>query len=163
MRTLGWNTSGGPSTIVQPNPSSIGLTRPALADRALAVRRRAIRVICLTAAMVLMSLADLQITMTYLASVGMGEGNPIARWVIAHGSPALLVVWKCASIALAALIFLRFRDKPITEGASWFSCFVLVWLLVEWSAYAEEASRLTPALHALGEVESAMWVRLPAE
>ena len=141
MRTLGWTALGGRAAAAAGGGAMAGgLTEaqePALAERLHAAQRRAIRVVCLTAAMVLMSLADLQITMTYLQSVGMGEGNPVARWVIEHGSPALLVVWKCASIALAALVFIRYREKRIAEGASWLSCAVLGWLLVQWSAYAD--------------------------
>lgn len=134
---------------------------PALLDHS--ARRRAIRVVCLTFAMVLMSLADLQITMMYLRTVGMGEGNPVARFVMGHGSPALLVVWKCASVSLTALVFVRYRDRRFTEGACWFACLVLVWLLMQWTTYAEEAWRLTPALHSMPDTDSALWVRMAGE
>jgi len=123
-------------------------------------RRRPIRVLSLTAAIIAMSLADLLITMLYLETVGMGEGNPIARFVIGQGSPRLLVAWKSASVALACLVFIRYRDRRSTEAACWFAVGVLVWLLLRWTAYAEEAWRLTPALHILQDIESAMWVKM---
>lgn len=123
-------------------------------------RGRSVRVVCLVSAIVMMSLADLVITLIYLRTVGMGEGNPVARYVMEHGSDSLLIAWKCASVALAVLVFVRYRDRRSTEGACWFCMVVLVWLLVRWIAYADEAWRLTPALHALAESESAMWVRM---
>lgn len=123
-------------------------------------RRRPFRVSCLIVAVILMSLADLYITITYLRTVGMGEGNPIARYVIQHGSESLLIVWKCASVALASLVFFIYRDRKVVEAATWFAFGVLLWLLVQWTAYANEAWRLTPALHTLPDTDSAMWVRM---
>lgn len=128
-----------------------------LADR---LRRRGMRVTCLTVAVILMSLADLWITLVYLRSVGMGEGNPIARWVMQHWSEAGLIAWKCASVALAALVFMRYRQRRLTEVASWFCCGVLVWLLIKWMGYADEAWSLTSMLHILPEAEAAVWVKM---
>lgn len=127
---------------------------------AIRLRRRGMRVTCLTVAVILMSLADLWITLVYLRSVGMGEGNPIARWVMQHWSMGGLIAWKCASVALAALVFMRYRQRRLTEIASWFCCGVLVWLLFKWIAYADEAWSLTSMLHILPEAEAAVWVKL---
>lgn len=123
-------------------------------------RQRPFRVSCLIVAVILLSLADLYITITYLRTVGMGEGNPIARYVIQHGSESLLIVWKCASVALASLVFFIHRDRKVVEVAAWFAFGVLLWLLIQWIAYSDEAWRLTPALHTLPDSESAMWVRI---
>lgn len=143
-------------------PAVAAAVDPGAGDAALlrAARRRPFRVTCLTVAIILMSLADLYITITYLRTVGMGEGNPIARYVIQHGSQSLLIAWKCASVALASLIFLRYRDRKIVEAATWFAFGVLLLLLIQWIGYANEAWRLTPALHTLPDAESAMWVQM---
>lgn len=138
-------------------PGEIGLV-PAMVP--VAGGRRPIRVVLLSAAIVLMSLGDLHITMTYLRSVGMGEGNPVARLVMTHGSESLLVVWKCASVAFACLIFYKFRAHRCAEIACWLSFLVLTWLLMRWTNYAEEAWRLTPALHVMHESDVAQWVRI---
>ena len=122
--------------------------------------RRPIRVVLLSVAIVLMSLGDLHITMTFLRSGGMGEGNPVARLVMVHGSESLLVVWKCASVAFACLIFYKFRAYRCAEVACWLSFLVLTWLLMRWISYAEEAWRLTPALHVMHESDVAQWVRI---
>lgn len=140
--------------------SALGPT-DTLSPAAACCRRRPTRVAVLTVAIVLMSLGDLQITMTYLRSGGMGEENPIARMVMSHGSSALLVGWKCASIAFAVLIFYKYRTRRSTEIACWLCCCVLCWLLLRWINYSEEAWRLTPALHVLGEAEATQWVQLP--
>lgn len=134
---------------------------PAVAPPVRKTHARHIRIYLLTAAIGLMSLADLHITLTYLRSGGMGEGNPIARYVIAHGSPALLTMWKCASVAFACLIFLRFRQRRSTEIACWSCSLVLVWLLLQWIQYSNEAGSLTSALHALPDSEAALWVQMP--
>jgi hypothetical protein len=123
-------------------------------------QRRPIRVVCLTIAIALLSLADLHITMLYLRTVGMGEANPIARFVMEHGSETLLIAWKCASVSVACLVFFQCRRHRVAELAAWFALAVLVWLLVRWMGYADEVWRLTPALHTLSEVDSALWVRL---
>lgn len=157
---------------LQPAAASSTGRGPAAADTAairpqfglrLALRadRRSVRVALLTLGIGLMSLADLYITLTYLRTVGMGEGNPIARYVIEHGSPGLLVFWKCASVACACLIFLKYRRRAVAEVAAWLGFGVLVWLLLQWIAYADEAWRLTPALHVLSDAEPALWVRMP--
>jgi hypothetical protein len=148
---------GGASTIAAACPASL-----AAADRALirAARRRPIRVICLVTAVALMSLADLYITIIYLRTVGMGEANPIARYVMEHGSQNMLILWKCASVSLACIIFVKYRSRAIAEAASWFAFAVLIWLLIRWIGYADEVWRLTPALHTLSDAESALWVRL---
>lgn len=124
------------------------------------VSRRPIRVFLLSVAIVMMSLADLQITMTFLRSGGMGEGNPLARLVMEHGSQTLLVVWKCASVAFACLIFCKYRTHRCAEIACWVSFIVLTWLLVRWINYSEEAWKLTPALHAMHEADVGQWVRM---
>jgi hypothetical protein len=90
----------------------------------------------------------------------MGEANPVARYVMEHGSPSLLILWKCASVLLACVILVRYRTRLIAEAASWFSFAVLVWLLLRWSAYADEVWHLTPALHSLPDSEAAMWVQM---
>lgn len=123
-------------------------------------RRRAIRVWALTIAIVAMSLGDLSMTLTHLRAVGMGEGNPIARYVIGFNSPALLATWKCATVALACAIFLWARHRRSAEVACWACAGVLAALTVGWIHYANEASKLTPTLEQVSQVEGALWVTM---
>jgi hypothetical protein len=118
------------------------------------------RVLALILAIVALSLGDLYMTLTYLKSGGMGEANPVARWVINHGSPGLLVFWKVATVAVASLILFYARRRASAEVAAWGCCFVLTWLTVRWHSYAEEVSRATPALQAVAEADGERWVEL---
>ncbi|GEM_PF-885050 len=160
MATQGWLF--GASRALAPNSARFPITGMAAAhpSATLAPSRRPVRIILLTLAIAVMSLADLQITLTFLRSSGMGEANPIARYVMEHGSVGLLVVWKCASISFACLVFLIHRNRRSSEIACWTCCTVLVWLLLRWISYSDEAWRLTPALHLLAEAEAAQWVQL---
>lgn len=124
-------------------------------------RRRGSRVGLLTAAIAILSVADLIITMTYLQSTGMFEGNPVARWVISHGSSTLLVVWKLGSVVLACAVFAKFRKRWSTEIACWACFVVLSWLLVQWKAYAEESDRLLSTIQRVEQVvEPYQFVRM---
>lgn len=122
--------------------------------------RRGLRVVILCAAIALMSLADLQITMSYLRSGGMQESNPVARLIMVHGSGGLLVVWKCASVAFACLIFFKYRTRRSSEIACWVCVGVMIWLLLRWMNYADEASHLTSAIPALSDAGPAQWVQI---
>jgi len=120
--------------------------------------RRGCRVAVLMAAVAVMSLADLVMTMTYLNHVGMIESNPLARIVMHGGGPGALVAWKLASTALAVGILLRLRRRGVAEVAALLCCAVLVWLMVRWVAYVEAAPALAGALAAMPEHVGEEWV-----
>jgi hypothetical protein len=124
------------------------------------LRRRAWRVCLLTAAIAVMSMADLSMTLTYLKSVGMGEANPIARYVMGFNSPSLLAVWKCASVTLACLIFILTRHRKSAEIACWTCAAALLALCLGWIQYANEAHKLTPTLQAVEDTDSALWISM---
>lgn len=124
-------------------------------------RTRGARVCWLVLAIIVMSAADLHMTLTHLTSIGMGEANPIARLVMSAGSPALLVVWKVASVMLACAAFCIGRKRPLAEIAAWFCVLVLVWLMLQWSAYAAEMTRVCPSLHMAMQAEAGgLWVTM---
>lgn len=126
-----------------------------------ASRARSLRVSMLIIAIIALSMGDLSMTMTFLRSVGMGEGNPVARLVIAYDSPALLVAWKCASVMLACLIFAVYRKKAFTEVACWCCVGILCWLTVRWWNYASETTELSQHLHAIATAtDRTDWVQL---
>ena len=106
-------------------------------------RRRAIRVWLLIATIVVLSMADLYMTLTYLRGAGMGEANPLARLVISYNSPLLLGVWKCACVFIACVFLALARHRWSGEAASWACCVVLTALTVHWAMYSAEAAALT--------------------
>lgn len=125
-----------------------------------AARRR--RVALAILGIVIFSLADLYFTILYARTVGMSEANPIARLVMSMNSPALLSLWKCASVAAACLIFWAFRHKWTTELAA-MACMILLGMLaVWWWMYTRELPAYTSSFHTLAHTES-NWVRFGDE
>lgn len=122
---------------------------------------RGTRVVALTAAIALMSAADLYISLVYLRSVGMSEGNPLARWIMASASTSFLIWWKVLSVALGCGIFLFARRSRSAEIGAWLCCAVLVWLTVRWADYSGEMTALTPVLSSLSQSGDATWVASP--
>ena len=72
---------------------------------------RPVRVTLLLCGVVLLSLADLYMTLVHLMSFGMIEANPLARGIMAYGSPAALVVWKLVTVLTAVGILFYARRK----------------------------------------------------
>lgn len=113
---------------------SLALGRPSL------LLTRPARVFYLVLVAWLMGLADLAITMTYLTSVGMYEGNPVARFVIGLGSPAIVVAFKVGTMLVTSWIVLAQRRRWQAEMVAWIAAVVLGLLTVHWLnyiAYAE--------------------------
>lgn len=124
-------------------------------------RRRAIRVWLLVGTVVVLSMADLYMTLAHLRSAGMGEGNPLARVVIDYQSPMLLSLWKVACVALAALILILARFKRSGELACWTCCIVMTALTIQWFRYATEAPGLTTQISDAAAMErTGDWVTI---
>lgn len=124
------------------------------------VQARSRRVVLLLAAVLLMSLGDLYMTLTYLLNVGMLEGNPIARAVMVLDRPELLIGWKVMSLGLGLGILYWARRSRNGELGAWV-CFVLLsWLTVHWSSYNAEVVELTPAIAEMGSLRDHRWVTM---
>lgn len=96
------------------------------------------RVTFIIATIVLVSVADLYLTLTYLHNGGMAEGNPIARWVMSLGCPWLLAVWKGGMVAFTCAILFAFKKRGSAELAAWVCCAAMAWLCVQWSSYVQD-------------------------
>ncbi|MCC6676000.1 MAG: hypothetical protein IT436_02545 [Phycisphaerales bacterium] len=132
--------------------------RGARVERWVAGRPR--RVVLLLVAVLLMSLGDLYMTLTYLLNVGMLEGNPIARAVMVMDRPGLLIGWKVVSLGLGLGILYWARRSRNGELGAWV-CFVLLsWLTVHWSSYNAEVVELTPAIAEMGTLRDHRWVTM---
>lgn len=101
------------------------------------------RVVTLTCAAVLLGLADLAITMTYLLNIGMFESNPIARLVINSGSPSVVVAFKLGTMLVTTWILLANRRRWQAEMVAWLSVAVLSALFLHWLTYIEYAEVTT--------------------
>jgi hypothetical protein len=115
---------------------------------------RPLRVTLLAAAMVLMGLADLQLTLTYMRSVGMIELNPIARQMIEIGGSRQLVVFKLFTIAASAGLLYLLRSHRLAERCAWISCLLLLGLTAHWMRYNQQATTPEYAALALTQLTS---------
>lgn len=113
------------------------------------------------AGIVLLSLADLYMTLVHLKGFGMAEANPLARGIISYDSSAALVLWKVATVGLAVGILIYARKKGTAEIAAAIGCAILCWLTVQWAHYNDNISDLTKELNAyVTYVEDPAWVTL---
>jgi uncharacterized membrane protein (Fun14 family) len=96
---------------------------------------RSRRVLILLVGVMLLSIGDLIMTLTYLTSIGMAESNPLARLVMSYRSPWILVGWKVASMTAAGGILFIHRRRRAAEVGAWICLGVLVWLTFRWTAY----------------------------
>lgn len=121
--------------------------------------RRSTRVLCLTFVILALSLADLYCTLIYLHSGGMGEENPVARWLMGHGSPLPIILWKLGTVGLACCILAGLRHKRLGELGALLCCTILVWLTFRWNEYNHHAGELTSVIHTVAET-SPRWVQM---
>ncbi|MEM9166526.1 MAG: DUF5658 family protein [Planctomycetota bacterium] len=127
-------------------------------------RRRPMRIAVLLVAATILGLADLALTLTYLTSIGMFEGNPIARLVIASGSAWTVAAFKVLTIALTVWITVIMRRRWQAEMLAWVSAVVMLGLFLHWLGYIAyaESSTGTLAVVALDPSHAAgSWVSLP--
>ncbi|MEC9374505.1 MAG: hypothetical protein VYC34_11710 [Planctomycetota bacterium] len=122
-----------------------------------AARRR--RVILLVLAMVLMGLADLSLTLTYMKSVGMFEVNPIARFMIAIGGEGQLIRYKLFTIVLSGGLLYLLRRHRCAELCAWLGCAAMLALTVHWTRYNSHIILQGPPDHTLAHITEA-WVFL---
>ncbi len=108
----------------------------------------------------LTSIADLLLTLTYARGVGMVELNPMARAIMAYGSPALLAAWKMGLVAGACMIIFIGRRSRFTEVGAWIACAVMAMLTVHWLRYIHTAHELTPYLEEVSEHAGDRWVAM---
>jgi len=111
------------------------------------------RVVALLAGVVMLSLGDLYMTLVHLLNFGMLEGNPVARAIMEHGSPAALVIWKLVTVGFAVAVLFWARKRWLAEAGALFCCCVLTWLTFHWVGYSEQISQITHELHVLAATQ----------
>jgi hypothetical protein len=151
----------GASSVTGPRAGAVG-TVGAAGQRSVPptlAKRRSLRVTLLLVACIAMSLLDLELTLMYAREIGMVEANPIARLVMAHQSPALVVLFKFASLGLACGILYRLRHHPRAELGAWVCFVVLVWLSLRWLDFAVSISDYTRAYAQQAVYDPTTWVK----
>jgi hypothetical protein len=88
---------------------------------------------------VLLSLGDLLITITYLQSTGMLEANPLAGFIIRlTGSASVLTVYKAITVAICVGLLYRLRRLVEGEVAAWCAVSILAFMSLLWHDYARQ-------------------------
>lgn len=100
---------------------------------------RARRVCLLLVGIVLLSLADLALTITHLRTIGMLEANPIAAFLISSTqSWVMLSAYKVGTVGACVMLLYQTRRHSASELASWFGVAVLAGMSVVWHLYSHE-------------------------
>lgn len=110
------------------------------------LQSRPYRVVLLLTIGWVLGIADLAMTLTYLMNVGMFEGNPLARWVIAMGSPYIVAGFKLTTMVVSSSILLWQRQRWQGEVGAWLAVIVLGRLTVHWFDYIAGSSEMTYAI-----------------
>jgi len=132
-----------------------------VAERTLfSVARRPTRVIALCCFIILVSLADLHLTLSFLTSGGMAEGNPLARYIMSFNCQWLLGAWKLMLTALACGTFICLRTRLFVEVSVWACALVMVWLLIRWGFYADYAALAAEHFAGANLVKPHDWVAM---
>lgn len=102
-----------------------------------AENRRARRVTLLICGIIILSLADLAITLAYLRANWMMEANPLAAYIIQSSkSPWALAAFKGCTVGVCAALLFHVRRFRSGEIAAWCGIGVLTIMAMMWSAYA---------------------------
>lgn len=121
--------------------------------------QRDLRFLCYALAIVLMSVADLKMTLFYVTSVGMTEVNPIARFLMVYGGVCSIILWKAATVACGVFILWRIRRYRAAEVGAWICCGILAALCVHWFRYNDQVTTLaTEVMHLHDTRNGTDWV-----
>lgn len=107
-------------------------------------RDRSRRVVLLIVGVVVLSLADLGVTLLHLKSRGMMEANPVAAWIIAHtGSGAFLTLYKAVTVAICVGLLFHLRRHVEGEIGAWCAILILAAVSFQWYQYTREIAVVT--------------------
>ena len=112
------------------------------------------RILGVLLAIAVMAYADLDMTLAYATTVGMGEANPVARAVMGFNSPAMVVVYKIVCTLTGLTILYRLRRCRASEPAAWAMLLVMGWLMLRWTDYNQAAAESSNFYVDAAEVQS---------
>ncbi|NNF42900.1 MAG: hypothetical protein HKN62_07605 [Phycisphaerales bacterium] len=112
------------------------------------------------AGVVILSIADLIVTLGYLRTIGMVEANPIAAYLIKHTqSPWVLSAYKAVTVGICISLLYRVRWHRSGEVAAWCALGILVVMSVLWHNYSQEIDSPVQLQTVLSD-HSDQWLRL---
>lgn len=105
------------------------------AESPLSPRSRRVLVMCI--GILLLSAADLIITLAFLKANSMMEANPIAVWLITYTQSAwALSAFKASTVGVCVAVLLRYRASWASEAAAWCAVAILAVMSVMWREYS---------------------------
>lgn len=108
------------------------------------LQSRPSRVMFLLSLVVLLSMADLYLTILFVRDGGgFPEANPVARAIMQLQSIPLLIGWKLSSVITTVGILYLIRRTRSAEIGAWVCFLVLGWLTIHWGQYVAEAHPTT--------------------
>ncbi len=123
--------------------------------------RRSRRVTVLLLGIVVLSLADLAVTLTYLQGTGMLEANPIAAYLIrTTDSSWALAGYKVFTVGIAVTVLWALRRRLEGEIASWCGMVILVGVAFLWHRYSNEFNGPDDVILAQSGVYGDSWLML---
>ncbi len=98
---------------------------------------RSSRMTVLLLSIVVLSLADLFMTLVNLRTIGMIEANPIAVYLIkSTQSGWALVIYKALTVGICIAVLYRLRRRVEAEIGAWCVMAVLVLVSLHWDTYS---------------------------
>jgi len=95
------------------------------------------RVNVLLAGVIVLSIADLAITLTHLRTTGMMEANPIAAFLIkSTQSSWALASFKLLTLGVCVSLLFALRRRFEGEIAAWCAVAILAGMSMQWHAYS---------------------------
>jgi hypothetical protein len=124
-------------------------------------RGRSRRVTVLLVGILVLSIADLVITLTHLTTIGMMEANPIAAALIrATDSSWLLGIFKTITVGVSLSVLFCLRRHIQAEIAAWLGVLILSGVALMWHSYTEEVIGSPDLVLAQGQVDRDSWLML---
>jgi len=134
-----------------------------LARLDMVAKRRGLRVIALCVVILIISIADLELTLRFLTSGGMSEANPLARYIMGFDCQWLLGAWKVMLTSVACGTLLGLRTRLTAELGAWLCAAVMVWLAIRWGSYADYAGLAAEHMLSATHTKPADWVAMTAD
>ena len=119
------------------------------------------RVVLLIAGIVLLSAADLAVTLAYARGGGMMEANPIVLYLVRVTQSAwALAAYKCLTVVVCVALLYRLRRYAASEAAAWCAVLILAAMSVMWHSYSAEAGESGQTAQTPADDQPEHWLAL---
>jgi len=125
--------------------------------------RRSLRVVVLSVGIVVMSVADLYLTLLFVTQTGMDEMNPLARAMMEYQSPMILALWKMGTVVISIGILIAIRKQRSAELGAWIGCLVMGSLMFHWIGYIDKRQHIYLEMTRADGLENPAWIMISTD